>query len=157
MDMDKKKYIKFVIKRFPNISDGKTALLKLGFKKLTNHELHLLLEYLDQLINQVKEDCIKRKSKWNKDNRELHYKYIYFIGKLDSERAGQWLCKNKRSKETLGTVYYHEKWKEWIFEGLEFSFFNYSCLLDISNFLQKLNSVKNLPILVKAVERHLNR
>lgn len=123
--------------------------------ELTDDEKSLIFEMFDELLQEDKWIPVKRKSKWTNDSRELHYKYIYFIGKFDSERAGQWLCKNKKSKETLGTVYYHEKWKEWIFEGLEFSFFNYSCLLDISDFLQKINSVKNLPILAKAVERHL--
>ncbi len=97
----------------------------------------------------------KRKSKWKNDRRESHYKYIYFVGDLNSDKAGVWLCKNIKSKETLGKVDYHEKWKEWIFEGMEFSFYNYSCLLDISDFLQKLNSVKNLTMLAKAVTRHL--
>lgn len=71
---------------------------------------------------------------------KLIYKYIYF--EKCTVGGVFYAMNNKRSEESLGSIYYYEQWKQFVVEPLEGCVFNTQCLCDIAHFLKQLNEAK---------------
>jgi len=67
------------------------------------------------------------------------YKYIRF--EQSEETKTGWYCKNKKSDDILGFVYFYKPWKQYCFYTIDNMVFNISCLQDIADFLGYLNTI----------------
>jgi len=55
------------------------------------------------------------------------------------KRPRGYMVLNKRNQDILGQIYYYEKWKRWVFESFEDSFFSIECLEQISGLVKALD------------------
>lgn len=63
------------------------------------------------------------------------YKFIYF----EQLESSLWLCKNNKSKATLGLVQWYSKWKQYVFSQYsEDVIFSVDCLKNIIDFIEQL-------------------
>lgn len=69
------------------------------------------------------------------------YKHIEFI---ETTLQGHWNCLNKKHGDDLGSVFFYQPWKQFVFEFCELGdcVFNSSCLRDIAHFLDQLNDTR---------------
>ena len=79
---------------------------------------------------------------------KTEYKYIKFTETL---RTGNWKCLNKKNLDLLGSVFFYDTWKQFVFEFdvLGDFIFNSSCLRDVAHFLDQLNARKKERIIMK--------
>ena len=71
---------------------------------------------------------------------EVTYKFIYFEKRINlRKRTQRWLCKNNKSRETLGSIKWFPSWKQYCYFPYELGIYSYDCLEDIADFLKKLN------------------
>ena len=67
------------------------------------------------------------------------YKYITFV---QTALKNHWNCLNKKNKSILGSIYYLNSWKTYVFapNNEAYTEFSPDCLRDIAHFLEQLNS-----------------
>jgi len=72
------------------------------------------------------------------------YKYIEFAErKQSSDRAPYWVCTNSKNGGLLCLVEYYAPWRQFVISGVDIGvIFNGSCLRDIAEFLDQLNTQK---------------
>ena len=56
------------------------------------------------------------------------------------ESDGHYLVRAKRKGDPLGEVYWHTRWKTWVFEPLDDSYWSADCLEAVVQFLKELNA-----------------
>lgn len=72
------------------------------------------------------------------------YKYIEFH-LLDFNRDTRkfiYICCNKDNEE-LGTVEWYEPWNQYVYKDLIKAIYSTTCLLDIADFVNEINNLKN--------------
>ena len=76
------------------------------------------------------------------DDFPITKKYLIFdrYVTLDSD----FIVKNKRKKEDIGTIGYFKKWKKYVFYPYSDTYFCSICLTEIKEFMEELNEkIKN--------------
>lgn len=69
---------------------------------------------------------------------KTRYKYIHF--EKDDPTLDRWFCCNNKTNSEMAEIIYYEPWKQYVIEYMSEFVFNNSCLRDIADFLDQLNS-----------------
>jgi hypothetical protein len=72
------------------------------------------------------------------------YKYIKFIPSvLDGKEM--WECKNRKSNDTIGIMYFYSAWKQWVFQAHPQAVFSIECINSIADYMAYRNTL-GLPV-----------
>ncbi len=74
-------------------------------------------------------------------NMKTKYKFIYFekIAITEDLQKPSWLCRNNKTNDILGTIFWYQTWKQYVFEPeSQFVVFSKSCFRDIIDFMEQL-------------------
>ncbi len=67
------------------------------------------------------------------------YKHIHFEQIEDYYKKARWSCRNNRSGDEVGSVFWYEPWRRYCFsQADEGILFDTGCLQDIINFMEQL-------------------
>lgn len=73
------------------------------------------------------------------DKMKTKYKFIHF----EKDLAGNWVCKNNKSKDILAYLEYDWQWKQWVSRMKnDCIIFSAGCHEDMAHFLKQLNSAQ---------------
>jgi hypothetical protein len=71
-------------------------------------------------------------------DKKISYKYIYFILIQKKPKTDIWSCYNAKNDWLLGQIKWYSGWRQYCYFP-ENALFSRSCLLDIADFLKKIN------------------
>lgn len=66
----------------------------------------------------------------------MKYKYINFGLIQEKKKTSVWDCRNNKTKELLGIVFWYGPWRCYVFETSDDVVFNHKCLVDIAGFIK---------------------
>ena len=83
------------------------------------------------------------------------YKFIYFEKTIIRRKNEDetilwedhpvWNCRNRRSGDVLGQIFWHRPWRQYTIHPTPDAVFNSTCLDDISHFLEQLKNAHPAP------------
>jgi hypothetical protein len=78
------------------------------------------------------------------DNVQCRFRYVIFVEseKAPSRKTRRWVCASTQHGGKLGTVCWHNAWRQYVFMPNEACLFSEDCLKDIGQFLREVTGAQ---------------